>query len=306
METLEHVGDLRVFLAVTRLGGFSAAARELELSPGAVSKQIARLERVLDAQLFERNTRHVALTPEGRKISVHAREALRHLEQAQDVASTGRETVAGRIRLAAPIAFGRKVVARAVADYRRENPRVDFELRLADHVTDLVEHDFDLVLAVTLPSDAKLVARRLTSSRRILVASPAYLERRGTPRVLGELKQHDCLVLAQSGALESSWPLVHERRRAKVAVSGGLSSDSGEILREWCLDGLGIALRETWDIEDDLAEGRLVRVFPTWEGEPSVLRALRVRNEPMPRRVTAFLAFLSTRWGEDPPWNGVA
>jgi DNA-binding transcriptional LysR family regulator len=305
METLEHVGDLRVFLAVARLGGFSAAARELALSPGAVSKQIARLERVFDAQLFERNTRHVALTPEGRKISVHAREALRHLEQAADVASTGRENLAGRIRLTAPVTFGRKVLARAVADYRRQNTRVEFELRLADELGDLVEHDFDLAIATSAPPDAQFAARRLTSSRRILVASPAYLERRGTPRVLAELKQHDCLVLTRAGTTENVWPLVHERRRARVNVTGSLVSDSGEILSEWCLAGLGVALRETWDIEDELAAGRLRRVFPAWEGEIAVLRAVRVRREPMPRRVSAFLAFLAERWGDDPPWNAV-
>lgn len=304
METLEHVSDLRVFLAVARHGGFSAAARELELSPGAVSKQIARLERVLDAQLFERDTRNVALTSDGRKISVHAREALRHLEQAAEVASAGRENVVGRIRLVVPVAFGRKIVAHAVAEYRRKNPRVDFELHLSDEVSDLRESDFDLAIVAGTLSDPKLVARRLTTSRRVLVASPAYLERRGTPRVLGDLKQHDCLVLAAGAGKERVWPLLHERRRARVAVSGGLTSDNGEILREWCLEGLGIALRETWDIEGDLARGRLVRVFPTWEGEPCVFRAVRVRRAPMSRRVEALLAFLEEKW-ESPPWNAV-
>ena len=306
METLEHVGDLRVFLAVARLGGFSAAARELELSPGTVSKQIARLERVLDAPLFERNTRHVALTPEGRKISVHAREALRHLEQAFDVATAGRASVAGRIRLTVPVAFGRKVVAHAVADYRRANPRVDFDLHLSDTVADLVASDFDLAIVAENPTDPLLVARRLTSSRRVLVASRDYLERRGTPRVLGELKQHDCLIQARGGGTEAAWPLVHERRRARVPVSGGLASDSGEILREWCLAGLGIALRETWDVAEELRSGRLERVLPTWEGEPSVLRSVRVRREPLPRRVAAVLAFMTERWGESPPWNELA
>lgn len=303
METLDHVGDLRVFLAVARLGGFSAAARELELSPGAVSKQIARLERVLDAPLFERNTRHVALTPEGRKISVHAREVLRHLEQAFDVASTGRESVAGRVRLTAPFGFGRKVVARAVAEYRRAHPLVEFELHLCDRVADLVASDFDLAIVAESPTDPLLVARRLTSSRRVLVASPAYLERRGRPRVLGELKQHDCLVLAPSSGAEAAWPLVHERRRARFPVSGSLTSDSGDILSEWCLDGLGIALRETWDVAEELTSGRLERVLPTWEGEPSVLRSVRVRREPLARRVSAVLAFMTERWGADPPWN---
>jgi DNA-binding transcriptional LysR family regulator len=306
METLEHVSDLRIFLAVARHRGFSAAARELELSPGAVSKQIARLERALDAQLFERNTRHVALTPEGKKISAHAREALRQLEQAAEVGSAGRESIAGRIRLVVPAAFGRKVVAPSVAEYRRNNARVDFELDLSDRVSDAVASDFDFAIVAGAVSDPRLAARRLTTSRRVLVAAPEYLERRGTPRVLGDLKDHDCLALAPRAGEERAWPLVHERRRARVAVNGGLTSDNGEVLRAWCCDGFGIALQETWEVGGDLADGRLSRVFPTWEGEPIVYRVVRVRRQPMSRRVEAFLAFLNERWGETPPWNTLA
>ncbi len=305
METLPALGDVRLFLTVARLGGFSAAARELGISPGAVSKQIARLERAFDASLFERNTRHVALTVEGRKIAVHAREALRELEQAAEVAGGRRDALSGVVRLSAPTSFGRKHVTRAIAGFRAENPDVDFELRLSDRPADLLVNGFDLALAFAGAGAPELnvVARRLVSSRRVLVAAPAYLERHGAPRVLTDLKAHATLVELHAGAATGSWPLTNERRRARVAVAGGLRSDSSEVVREWCLEGLGIALCDAWDVADDLAAGALERVLPAWEGEGSVLRAVRLRGEPMPRRVAAFIAYAKERWEEGADWQ---
>jgi DNA-binding transcriptional LysR family regulator len=305
METLPALGDVRLFLTVARLGGFSAAARELGISPGAVSKQIARLERAFDASLFERNTRHVALTPEGRKIAVHAREALRELEQAAEVAAGRREALSGVVRLSAPTSFGRRHVTRAVAGFRAENPEVDCELHLADRPADLLVNGFDLALAFANAgaADAHVVARRLASSRRVLVAAPAYLERHGAPRVLTELKTHATLVELTAGAATAGWALTNERRRARVAVAGGLRSDSSEALRAWCLEGLGIALCDAWDIADDLAAGTLKRVLSAWEGEGSVLRAVRLRGEPLPRRVAAFVAYAKERWERDAAWD---
>jgi len=305
METLPALGDVRLFLTVARLGGFSAAARELGISPGAVSKQIARLERAFDASLFERNTRHVALTPEGRKIAVHAREALRELEQAAEVAAGRRDALSGVVRLSAPTSFGRKHVTRAIAGFHAENPDVDFELHLADRPADLLVNGFDLALAFANTSvpDANVVARRLASSRRVLAAAPAYLERHGVPRVLTDLKAHATLVELAAGAATGSWPLTNERRRARVAVAGGLRSDSSEVVREWCLEGLGIALCDAWDIADDLAAGALARVLPAWEGEGSVLRAVRLRGEPLPRRVATFMAYAKERWADGAEWD---
>jgi DNA-binding transcriptional LysR family regulator len=303
METMPALGDLRLFLAVTRLGGFSAAARELGISPGAVSKQIARLERALDASLFERNTRHVALTAEGRKIAVHAREALRQLEQAAEVASGRRSALAGLLRLSAPVSFGRRHVTRAIAAFRQQNPNVDCELQLSDSAADMLANDFDLAFVSGSLPEANVVSRRLVSTRRVLVAAPAYLEQRGAPRVLGELKAHACLVKARAGATKSAWALLHERRRARVLVEGGLRSDSSDVLREWCVAGLGIALCEAWDIADELGDGRLSRVLPTWEGEGSWLRVVRLRGDPLPRRLAAFIGFLQERWAGESPWD---
>jgi DNA-binding transcriptional LysR family regulator len=305
METLPALGDVRLFLTVARLGGFSAAARELGISPGAVSKQIARLERAFDASLFERNTRHVALTPEGRKIAVHAREALRELEQAAEVAAGRRDALSGVVRLSAPTSFGRKHVTRAIAGFRAENPDVEFELHLADRPAELLVNGFDLALvfANAAVPEANVVARRLAASRRVLVAAPAYIERHGAPRVLTDLKAHATLVELQAGAATGSWPLTNERRRARVTVAGGLRSDSSAVVREWCLEGLGIALCDAWDIADDLASGALERVLAAWEGEGSVLRAARLRGEPLPRRVAAFVAYAKQRWADGAEWD---
>jgi DNA-binding transcriptional LysR family regulator len=304
METfhLKNLDDLVVFLRAIDRGSFSAAARELHLAPGTVSKQIARLEQLLDVRLFERSTRKVKLTDEGRAVAVHARQALLHLEQAAEVAAESRRTLTGTLRVTAPAPFGRKYVASAIADFRKKNPSVDFELHLSDQIVDLLTSDFDLAIRLGNLPDSGLIARRLAPNRRVLTASPAFIDRHGTPESPADLTRFPCLVMAYPGSLQNVWPLVNGNRRAHVAVAGGLRSDSGEVLREWCLAGLGISMRETWDVAEEIASGRLVRVLPAWEAERSRMVAVHAERNPMPRRLAAFVEFLRKRW-DDPPWE---
>jgi len=146
------------------------------------------------------------------------------------------------------------------------------------------------------------VARRIADNRRILAASPAYLELHGQPAQPEELEQHNCLVFAYPGLLQSTWPLRKGRREMPISVSGTLCSDSGDVLHAWCLAGLGISLRETWDIHEELRDGRLVRVLPEWEASLSKISIVRARREPVPRRLTAFSDFLFDRW-QQAPWD---
>lgn len=294
--------DLAVFLRAVDRGGFSAAAHELHVTPGAVSKQIARLERALGARLFERSTRRVRLTEEGRAVTTHAREALSHLDQIAEVIGRSRGVLEGAIRLTAPAPFGRKYVVGAITDFRRLHPRVDFELHLTDRVVDLMDEGFDLAIRIGPLPDSSLIARRLATNRRVLVASREYLARHGKPAKLRDLARHACLVLAYPGSLQNVWTLRRGRQRAAITVAGGLRSDSGEVLRDWCLDGHGISLRETWDLTDLRRGGALIRVLPAWEAEPTGLFAVRPPREPLPYRLSAFLDFLTARWRR-PPWE---
>jgi DNA-binding transcriptional LysR family regulator len=299
---LRNLDDLAVFVHVVDRHSFSAAARDLHLAPKTVSKQIARLEQALGTTLFERNTRNLRITGEGRAIAERARVALAVLEEVQELAIGGSQELSGTIRLTAPTPFGRKFVAPAIHDFCRQHPKVGFDLRLSDQVQDLYSGDLDLAIRMGELADSRLVARRVADNRRILAASPAYLKAQGHPEQPEELERHNCLVFAYPGLLQSTWPLRKNRQEKPVAVSGTLCSDSGDVLHAWCLAGLGISLRETWDIHEELHDGRLVRVLPDWEATPSKISIVRARREPVPRRLTAFSDFLFDRW-QQAPWD---
>ncbi|WP_100632601.1 LysR family transcriptional regulator [Pseudomonas qingdaonensis] len=301
--TLRNLDDLAVFVHVVERQSFSAAARDLHLAPKTVSKQIARLEQALGTTLFQRNTRNLRITDEGRAIAERARVALAVLEEVQELATGGSRELSGTIRMTAPTPFGRKFVAPAIDDFCRLHPRVGFDLRLSDQVQDLYGGDLDMAVRMGELADSRLVARRVAGNRRVLAASPAYLKAHGRPEKPDDLARHNCLVFAYPGLLQNTWPLRKGRREQSVAVSGSLCSDSGDVLHAWCVAGLGISLRETWDIHEELRDGRLVRVLPEWEATPSKISIVRARREPVPRRLTAFSDFLVERW-RDAPWIG--
>ena len=299
---LRNLDDLAVFVHVVQRQSFSAAARDLHLAPKTVSKQIARLERALGTTLFQRNTRNLQITDEGRAIAERARVALTVLEEVQELATDANRELSGIIRLTAPMPFGRKFVAPAIEDFCRQHPRVGFDLRLSNQVLDLYSGDLDMAIRMGELADSRLVARPLAGNRRILAASSAYLNAHGHPETPDELAQHKCLIFAYPGLLQNIWPPRKGRREQAVAVSGKLSSDSGDVLHAWCVAGLGISLRETWDIHEELRDGRLHPVLPDWEAIPSKISIVRARREPVPRRMMAFSDFLIERWRQ-PPWD---
>ena len=207
-------------IRVVERHSFSAAARDLHLALKTVSKQIALLERALGTTLFERNTRYLRITGEGRAIAERARVALAVLGEVQELATGASQELNGIIRLTAPMPFGRKFVAPAIHDFCRPYTRVGFDLRLSDQVPDLYSGDLDLAIRMGELADSRLVARRIADNRRILAASPAYLESHGQPVQPEELEQHNCLVFAYPGLLQSTWPLRKGRREMPIAVSG--------------------------------------------------------------------------------------
>ncbi|WP_202978045.1 substrate binding domain-containing protein [Pseudomonas nabeulensis] len=195
-------------------------------------------------------------------VAERARVALGVLEEVQELATGANQELHGTIRLRAPTPFGRKFVASAIHDFCRLHPHVGFDLRLSDQVQDLHGRNLDLAIRMGELADSRLMARRVGSNRRVLAASPAYLKAQGNPETPEDLAQHNCLVFAYPGLLQNTWPLRKGRREKPATVSSTLHSDSGDVLHAWCLAGLGISLRETWDIHEELRDGRLVRVLP--------------------------------------------
>lgn len=298
---LHNLDDLAVFVHAAEAESFSAAARTLHLDPKMVSKRIARLEAALGVRLFIRNTRHLAITDEGRQALVHARTALAAIaEIGQSLAG---DTLSGPIRVAAPAPFGRKYLAAAMAEFAARHPAVGFDLSLSDQVADLYGGHFDLALRIGELPDSRLVARPLAVNRRVLVAAPGYLKTHGAPQTPDELPAHRCLIFAYPGLRHDQWALQHaDGRQCSVRVTSPFSSDSGEVLHAWSRAGLGIALRETWDVHAALAAGALVRVLPDWQALPGHIHLVRPQRHPPTRRVAAFMDFLCEKW-RDAPWD---
>lgn len=215
------------------------------------------------------------------------------------------QTLTGTLRITAPVTLGARYLAATSAAFRERHPQLGFDLHLSDHVVNLYDSDLDLAIRVGRLADSRLFSQRLAQNRRILVAAPAYLRSMGVPDHPRELPRHRCLLFAYPGLRPLRWTLRHATQPdafEQVDLPGDMRSDNGEALRTWCRAGMGIALRETWDVAEELRSGALVRVLPDWS-EPEVpIQAVRVQRMPVPRRVSAFVAFLADAWRQA-PWD---
>ncbi len=262
--------DLRVFLTVIRKSGFAAAADELGLSPAYVSKRIQILETTLGTRLLHRTSRRVALTDDGERVQRWALRILDDFLQLDNELSAAHATPSGRLYLCSSFGFGRNHVAPALSLLAEQYPGLEIRLDLFDRVVDIVNEGFDLEIRVGDDIPGQHIGRQLVSNRRVLCAAPEYLQRRGTPEHLGDLEQHDCLILKERDNAFGVWDLERDGTLHHVRVCGPLSSNSGEIVLQWALDGRGILLRSLWDVKPLLEQGRLVRVLPEYTQQANV------------------------------------
>ena len=262
--------DLRVFLTVVRKGGFAAAAEELGLSPAYVSKRIQILETTLGSRLLHRTSRRVALTDDGERVQRWAVRILDDVQQLQDELSEAHTEPRGRLHLCSSFGFGRNHVAPAISLLAEQYPELEIRLDVFDRVVDIVHEGFDLEIHVGDDIAGQHIGRRLVTNNRVLCASPDYLTRRGVPETLQDLQQHDCLVLKERDNAFGIWQLQGPEGEASVRVSGPLSSNSGEIVLQWALDGRGVLLRSMWDVKPLLDQGRLVQVLADYRQSADV------------------------------------
>lgn len=292
--------DLELYARVTALGSFSEAARSLDLTPAAVSKRIAGLERELDVRLFQRTTRRLRPTAEGAAFHRHALRILADMEAARDAMSRHASEPAGRLRVTAPASFGRMHISPLVPEFLRRHPLVALDLSLTDSLEDLVEGGLDLAIRITQPADSSLIARRLAPNRRVLCAAPSYLERHGTPRTPADLEQHNCLVMHH----QHVWTLESADGERRVRVSGNLETNNAEVLRDAAVAGMGIARKSTWDVGHLLQSGALVPVLPEHAVSTHVaIHALYPSARFLAPRVRALIEFLQARFGDPPYWD---
>jgi len=284
--------EMAFFSLLARAGGFSAAARELDISTPAVSKRLAQMEARLGVMLLNRTTRRISLTHEGEIYLTHARRILAEIDDMEQLVASALTAPKGLLRVNATLGFGRSHVAPLISRFARANPEVQVQLQLSVDPPPLVEDSFDVCVRFGEPPDARVIARRLAPNRRLLCASPAYLARHGTPRLPQDLARHNCIGIRQGDQAYGLWRLSSARRSVAVKVRGNLSTSDGEIAVNWALDGHGILMRAEWDIARYLRSGRLVTVLDSYQTPPADIYAVYPQRHHASARVRAFVDFL--------------
>ena len=265
-----HTKDLRVFTTVARRSSFSAAASELGVSAAYVTKRIQVLEEGLQTKLFHRTTRRVVVTEEGERIYHWADRILGDVDHLVEEISAKKRAPRGSLRISSSFGFGRNVVGPALSLLVQRYPQLQIRFEVFDRLIDVAGEGFDLDVRVGDEIAPHLIARRLASNHRVLCAAPAYLASRGVPKSLADLSSHDCLIIKERDHPFGVWALREGTNEQVVKVTGPLSSNHGEIVVQWAVDGRGILLRSLWDIGPLIRSGKLVTVLPEYTQEANV------------------------------------
>jgi LysR family transcriptional regulator, transcriptional activator for dmlA len=285
--------EMAFFSVLARSGSFSAAARELGISTPAVSKRLAHMEARLGVALMTRTTRRVGLTQEGEIYLAQARRILAEIDDMERLVSSAAAAPKGLLRVNATLGFGRSHVAPVVAQFSRSHPEVQVQLQLSVSPPPLADDAFDVCVCFGEPPDARVIARLLAPNRRLLCASPAYLERHGAPRVPRELVRHSCIPIRQGDESYGLWRMALGKRTEAIKVRGNLSTNDGEIAMNWALAGLGIVMRAEWDVARYLRSGRLRQVLENWQAPAADIHAFYPQRHQTAARVRAFVEHMA-------------
>ena len=289
---MDRLLELEVYVRVVHAGSFTAAGRDLGLSPSAVSKQIGRLEDRLGVRLLNRTTRKVAMTEEGAAFFEHAKRIIADLDEAEQALSKLSAAPRGLLRVNMPVTFGQLILAPLIPEFLRRYPDVEVDITLNDRLVDLVEEGMDLGIRIGALKDSSLIARKLAPSRRAVCAAPSYLARAGTPRRPADLAGHNCLVYTYR-IWRNDWPFRGVEGSETVHVTGSFSANNGEVLRQAALGGSGIIMLPIWQVRDDLLAGRLVELLPDYSSPDADIHAVYPQTRYLAPRVRAFVDYLA-------------
>jgi len=294
--------EIETFIEVAHRGSLSAAARALNLTPAMIGRRIDALESRLGVRLLTRTTRSLSLTAEGSMFLEDCQRIVEDLASAEANVRRGSMSASGQLRITAPAGFGRRHVVPAVASFLDRHPDVDVSLDLSDRVADLANESIDCAVRVGELTDSRLVRVRLAENRRVVVASPAYLKRRGTPQDPDELLDHDALLLSDSGGGVRAWSFMVGGELRSIKPRGRFDCNDGAVLHEWALAGRGLAWRSIWEVSDDLAAGRLRIVLQDFAAPPNGIYALFLERRHLPLRTRLFVEHLKARFGDPAYW----
>ncbi len=279
MSQLPPLEDIRVFVTAARLGGFSAAADQLDASAAYVSKRIGLLERALGVKLFLRSARSVQLTFEGRIALERSVQLLDVMDQMHVDLASEQQIPKGRLRIATSTGFGSHCVAPLISKLVLRYPDLAIDLELLDRPVDLISEGFDVEIRVGGDHPSHAIAMLLAKNHRILCASPDYIQQYGLPDSVDALSQHHCIGIRERDQSYGTWWLRGMKQSHSVNLSTSLMTNNGSVAKAWCLSGHGIMLRSIWNVRDELLSGRLVHVLPHYTQPADIYAIYTARLE---------------------------
>lgn len=260
--------DLTLFVRASALNSFSETAREAGLQPAQVSTAIKRLEKILNVRLFARSTRSLRLTPEGENWLPYAIEALQALETGMEQIQPANDEVRGVLQIAVPSDLGRNIMLRVFQAFRHRHPALQLKILFSDQIADVFKDPVDIAFRYGINDDASFVALPLApNNRRVIVASPGYLERFGEPKTIADLAHHNALTYLLKGRVFDKWTFTQDGNVHHVAVKGSMMSDDAEVIRRLAISGEGIAFKSWLDVSEDVAAGRLKVLLEQYQGD---------------------------------------
>lgn len=291
---------LKLFLRIAKTHNISTAGAELGISPAVASAQLSKLEESLGARLVHRTTRKVSLTEEGLAFFQHAENVLASVDAAKASVGIGGESPSGTLRITAPASFGRMHMVPALKDFMQRYPKLNVDLILSDTVVDLVDGGFDIAIRNSELKDSSLIARKLADDRRILCASPAYLAAHGEPESPQDLMSHNCISLFGL----DHWHFEYRGHTSSIKVSGNFRTDNGEVIRDACVQSLGITVNASWSAYQQLISGELVEVLKSYPlVSKTAIWAVYPSSRQLAPKVRAFINYFSDHFGEQPHWE---
>lgn len=301
---MDRLKQIESFVAVVARGSLTAAAQAEGVAPAVVGRRIDALEARLGVKLLARTTRRITLTHEGSAFVESCQRLLADLASAEASVSAGGVKASGHLRITAPGGFGRRHVAPLVPRFLAVHPELRLSLNLSDRVVDLVNESFDCAVRVGDLPDSSLISVRLADNRRLCVAAPAYLQRAGVPQTPAELMRHQCLTLSSDASQTRGWAFMVDGRLLHLRPGGRLDCSDGQVLHDWCLQGLGIAWRSTWEVEREVAAGALQVLLAGHAAPPNGIYAVFPHARHLALRVRLWIDFLKLHYGDPAYWAG--
>jgi len=302
---MSFAGDLEIFVRVVESGGFSTAARALGMTPSAVSKLVTRLEARLGAQLFRRTTRKLSLTQEGETFYRHGARIVADLAEAERAVTELGAVARGTIRVNAATNFGHHQIEPILGEFLARYPEMRVDLTLSDSFVNLVEEEIDVAIRAGHLTDSSLMARKLCEFGRMIVATPDYLARHGTPRKPEDLANHNCLLIGRQQPHLNNWPFDRpEGGIQSITVNGNVTANNGETIVQLALRGVGIARLAEFAVGPAIRRGMLVSLLADrHHADRMPISAVYLPTKQVQPKVRAFVDFLVSKFQPLPPWE---